>query len=70
MISSIQNGCVSRRSVASTNLSKIKLAIFVVLGYRVWFDLTVTMQFTFLEAEMLFWACEFSSISFGGEWSA
>ena len=56
--------------MASTNLSKIKLAIFVVLGYRVWFDLTVTLQFTFLEAEMLFWACEFSSISFGGEWSA
>ena len=42
VISSIQNGCGSGRSVASTNLSKIKLVIVVLLGYRVWFDLTVT----------------------------
>ena len=27
--------------MASTNLSKIKLVIFVLLGYRVWFDITV-----------------------------
>ena len=42
MISSIQNGCGSGRSVASTNLSKIKLVTFVLLGYRVWFEITVT----------------------------
>ena len=42
MISSIQNGCGSGRRVASTNLSKIRLVTFVLLGYRVWFEITVT----------------------------
>ena len=55
MISSFQNGCGSGGSVASTNVSKIKLVIFLLPRC---FDLTVT-RLPFLKLK-----CCFEHVSF------